>query len=230
MGLRRIIKNLVNSKKQNLPFLNESYSQEGEDLLLARIFENQTDGFFIDVGALHPQRFSNTFKFYKLGWRGINIDAMPQSMIEFNKIRPEDINLEIPVSDKKEVLSYYIFNEPALNTFSKEMAEERSKKEIYNVQKVVDIETRTLTDILDKYLPEGRAIDFLTIDVEGLDFQVLKSNNWEKYQPKMILLENELEIQEMIGSSIDLFMQAKNYQLYAKTVKTFFYKNKNFSI
>jgi len=230
MGLRRIIKNLVNSKKQNLPFLNESYSQEGEDLLLARIFENQTDGFFVDVGALHPQRFSNTFKFYKLGWRGINIDAMPQSMIEFNKIRPEDINLEIPVSDKKEVLSYYIFNEPALNTFSKEMAEERSKKEIYNVQKVVDIETRTLTDILDKYLPEGRAIDFLTIDVEGLDFQVLKSNNWEKYQPKMILLENELEIQEMIGSSIDLFMQEKNYQLYAKTVKTFFYKNKNFSI
>jgi FkbM family methyltransferase len=230
MGLRRILKNLFNNGKHTLPFLNESYSQEGEDLLLARIFENQMDGFFVDVGALHPQRFSNTFKFYKLGWRGINIDAMPQSMIEFNHVRPEDINLETPVSDKKQVLSYHIFNEPALNTFSKEMAEERSKKEIYNVQQVVDIETRTLTDILDEYLPEGRAIDFLTIDVEGLDFQVLKSNNWEKYQPKMILLENELELHEMIGSSIDLFMQEKNYQLYAKTVKTFFYKNKNFSI
>ena len=153
---------------------------------------------------------------------------MPNSMVEFNKVRPADINLEIPVSDKNEVLSYYIFNEPALNTFSKEMADERAKKPIYKVERVVDIATKPLAELLDEFLPEQQSIDFLTIDVEGLDFQVLRSNNWDKYLPKIILLENEMEIQEMIGSDIDIFMQEKNYQLYAKTVKTFFYKHQSF--
>lgn len=108
------------------------------------------------------------------------------------------------------------------------MADERAKKPIYKVERVVDIATKPLAELLDEFLPEQQNIDFLTIDVEGLDFQVLRSNNWEKYSPKIILLENEMEIQEMIGSDIDIFMQEKNYQLYAKTVKTFFYKHQSF--
>jgi hypothetical protein len=89
------------------------------------------------------------------------------------------------------------------------MADERAKKPIYKVERVVDIATKPLAELLDEFLPEQQNIDFLTIDVEGLDFQVLRSNNWEKYSPKIILLENEMEIQEMIGSDIDIFMQEK---------------------
>jgi hypothetical protein len=74
-----------------------SWSQEGEDLILQRIFEGQTTGFYIDVGAHHPRRFSNTFSFYRLGWQGLNIDAMPGSMVAFEKDRPPDINLEIGI-------------------------------------------------------------------------------------------------------------------------------------
>ncbi|MCJ0742379.1 hypothetical protein [Pedobacter montanisoli] len=136
MGLRRLIKNIINKNLPNsFEYLNEAYSQEGEDLVLARIFEHQQKGFYVDVGALHPKRFSNTFKFYKQGWRGINIDAMPGSMLEFDKVRPLDINIETPISNKNETLNYYIFNEPALNTFSKELAEERSNKAIYKIEK-----------------------------------------------------------------------------------------------
>ena len=57
-----------------------SFSQEGEDLVLARIFEGKKNGFYVDIGAHHPTRFSNTHYFYRRGWSGINIDAMPGSM------------------------------------------------------------------------------------------------------------------------------------------------------
>ncbi len=82
---------------------------------MSRYFENKkTTGFYVDVGAHHPLRFSNTYKFYKRGWHGINIDAMPGSMDLFNRLRHRDINLERAVSDSKQILTYYAFNEPAL--------------------------------------------------------------------------------------------------------------------
>lgn len=230
MGLKRLLQKLVQPETTVDIFQNVSYSQEGEDLVLGRIFEFQKKGFFVDVGALHPKRFSNTYRFYRLGWRGINIDAMPGSMALFREIRPEDINLEVPVSDKEEALDFYVFNEHALNTFSKEMAEERSQKEIYNIERVVKVQTRTLAGILDQQLPKGTSIDFLTIDAEGLDFQVLKSNNWEKYHPKVVLIESELDVKGMIGSEMDLYLEALDYELYAKTVKTYFYKHKSFNV
>jgi hypothetical protein len=134
MGLRT----LLGLKKKKYPlYLNESYSQEGEDAILYRLFENLQNGFFVDIGAHHPFRFSNTYKFYKLGWRGINIDAMPGSMEAFKAARPNDINLEIPVSDKEEDLPFFTFNDHALNTFSEELAKERDGKDIYKIDKVI---------------------------------------------------------------------------------------------
>src|SRR5690554_6253894 len=79
-------------------FSRKSYSQEGEDILLEKLFEGKNDGFYVDVGAHHPRRFSNTYLLYRRGWRGINIDAMPGSMAEFRRLRGRDINLEIPIS------------------------------------------------------------------------------------------------------------------------------------
>ena len=111
-------KQVINQYENSLAFSNLSYSQEGEDLILNRFFNNKENGFYVDVGAHHPRRFSNTYSFYKKGWRGINIDALPGSMVAFNKERPNDINLEIGISKKESELLYYMFNEPALNTFS----------------------------------------------------------------------------------------------------------------
>ena len=119
---RKVVRVITDLKNYYLDgYALKSYSQEGEDMILRRLFENQTKGFYVDVGAHHPIRFSNTYFFYKKGWRGINIDAMPGSMKLFNKIRPRDINIEKAISDKKEVLTYYVFNDPALNGFSKKL-------------------------------------------------------------------------------------------------------------
>lgn len=205
----------------------KSYSQEGEDMILRRFFENQKTGFYVDVGAHHPKRFSNTYFFYKLGWRGINIDAMPGSMTAFNKMRPRDINIEKPVSYTKQLLTYYAFNEPALNGFSKELSEKRDGKGNYFIESTKDIQTYTLEEILDNNLPKGQAIDILSIDVEGLDFDVLRSTNLEKYQPKVILIEIlDSSLADIHTSQIYNYVTAAGYEIYAKAVHTVIFNHK----
>ena len=108
----------------------------------------------------------------------------------FEKYRPRDINLEIPVGKDGEKLVYYIFNEPALNTFDKNRIEAIVSKSVYTLIREMEIQIRSLKSILDEYLPKGQNIDFMSIDVEGLDFEVLKSNDWKKYRPEILLVES----------------------------------------
>ncbi len=212
--------------QKNYSFHNLSYSQEGEDMILSRFFAGKSQGFYIDVGAHHPQRFSNTYYFYLQGWRGINLDAMPGSMATFNKIRPRDINLEIAISDTQQKLTYYAFNEPALNGFCKNLANEYENLEQYKIVSQHEIKTHTLNEILDEYLPQDQAIDFLSVDVEGLDYQVLKSNNWKKYRPRIVLAEalRTNSIAEASQSNVSLLMNEQNYQLCFKTFNTLIFK------
>lgn len=206
-------------------FSLKSYSQEGEDMILRRLFENQKTGFYVDVGAHHPKRFSNTFFFYKKGWSGINIDAMPNSMSLFNKIRPRDINLEIPISDKKQKLKYYMFNEAALNCFSKELAEKRDGKDNYKIISEKEMETSTLEEILEKHLPYDQEIDFMSIDVEGLDLQVLKSNNWRRFRPKFVLVEIlSSSIKDIANSKEYKYLAGFEYDFFAKAVNTVIFR------
>jgi len=210
----------------------KSYSQEGEDMILRRIFVNSNSGFYVDVGAFHPTRFSNTYLFYKRGWRGINIDAMPGSMKKFGSKRSRDINIEIPVSSEKKKLIFYAFNEPALNTFSSELANERDGKGGYKILFKKEMETKTLAEILEEFMPkEIKEIDFLSIDVESLDFDVLISNNWEKYIPKIILVEDlNFNYRNTNESQIAKYLDEKNYKFFAKTVNTLFFKHNSFEI
>lgn len=210
-------------------YITVSYSQEGEDLILNKIFAYQDKGFYVDVGAHHPKKYSNTYIFYKRGWRGINIDAMPGSMKLFNKIRPRDINIEKAVSDKKEVLTYYVFNQPAVNGFSKELSEDLDATDNYSIQFTKDIETLTLEEILDNNLRENQRIDFLSIDVEGLDYKVLKSTNLDKYRPRVILLEIlGSSLQEIEENEISHFLKAYNFSLYAKAINSVLFIDNNF--
>ncbi len=200
----------------------KSYSQEGEDMILRRLFEKKKTGFYVDVGAHHPRRFSNTYYFYRLGWNGINIDAMPGSMTRFRRFRRRDINLEIPISNEGAVLTYYEFNEPALNSFSRELSIGRqNKNDGYFIQREARLQTFTLGEILDKYLPMNTSIDFLSVDVEGFDFEVLKSNEWDKYRPTVVLVEilgsNWLDVE---SNEIVRYLKQYDYILFAKALYT----------
>jgi len=238
--IKKVIKKFIPKRyrksvreRKNLIFdgyATKSYSQEGEDIILKRIFEEKkTPGFYIDIGAHHPMRFSSTYYFYKKGWRGINIDAMPGSMKIFKKIRPKDINIEIAISDKKQVLTYYCFNDPALNGFSKGLSIERDNKGRYRIIDEIKMETLTLAEVLDAHVPENVEIDFLSVDVEGLDFQVLKSNNWSKYKPKVILVESlDFSFYNLDDSEIYKFLVNKGYHLFAKTINTLLFISNSF--
>ena len=209
--------------------INFSYSQEGEDILLLRIFGDQNDGLYVDVGAHHPKRFSNTYLFYKRGWRGINIDAMPGSMKLFHKMRPRDINLEMGVANQEGTRNFYIFNEPALNGFSAELSEERSLAENpYHVKEVIKVDVKPLRQILDQHLVGGgyQGIDFLSVDVEGFDLEVLQSNDWFKYRPKFVLAEVlNSSLHDLDQDPVVSFMRDQNYVVYAKLVNTVFFKD-----
>jgi len=113
---------------------------------------------------------------------------MPESMGIFRAKRPEDINIESGVAAQNGMMKYYIFNDGALNTFDSERALELDAIPKFRIDRVVDIQVRTLSDIFEKHLPEGREIDFLTIDVEGLDSEVIQSNNWSRFRPKIVIL------------------------------------------
>lgn len=205
----------------------KSYSQEGEDLILNRLFEKVDKGFYIDIGAHHPIRFSNTYFFYRKGWSGINIDATPGSMRLFNRLRKRDINIEAAISDSETELTYYMFDDPALNTFDRERTELITKEANYKLISKKVIKTSRLEKFLDYYITSKQKIDFMSIDVEGHDLKVLKSNNWNKYKPKYILVESlEKASFDVYKDPISIYLSNYNYHPFANTFNTLFYKLK----
>ena len=202
------------------------FSQEGEDVLLDRIFNEKKNGFFVDVGAHHPLIYSNTHKFFLRGWRGINIDATPGSMAPFKQMRHNDINLEIGISDSVEELNYYIFDVPALNTFSKERAQFLQSNSHYKLINTVLVNTKPLKQVFEEYLPSNQNIDFLSVDVEGLDYNVLLSNDWELYRPYIVLIEEfDSSIDKICRSNTCKFLNSKGYEFFSKTYNTVFFRD-----
>jgi len=215
----------MNFIDKSWPFYMRSYSQEGEDVILNNYFENTSGGFYVDVGAHHPFRFSNTYSFYKLGWKGINIDATPGSMVLFNKYRPKDINLEIAIANKNSKINYYVFDEPALNSFSYNISKTRNTETSYKINKIIKLKTHKISKILDDYLPIGCTIDFLSIDVEGFELEVLQSNNWVKYRPRYILIEIlEEDLIKLCKHVIYKYLKQKKYSVVAVTGRNFIFK------
>ena len=195
-------------------------------MILSYVFGTQSDGFYIDVGAHDPVRFSNTYCFYLRGWCGINIDATPGSMKPFNIIRPRDTNLERAISENPCKLTFHIFNEPALNTFDAALAKERDGISHFRLLETREIETQTLSRVLSEAVFERKIIDFMSVDVEGLDLSVLRSNDWEQFSPTYVLTEEFFaeNIERALRSPTATFMRSVGYVLFAKTAHTLIFK------
>jgi FkbM family methyltransferase len=203
-------------------FGSRTYSQEGEDFILARYFGSKPDGFFVDVGAHHPHRFSNTYLLYKKGWRGVNIDATPGSMRKFARFRPRDTNVEAAVGRVAGSATYYLFNEPALNTFDKELVAQRQFPP-WKVLEEVTLPVLPLAGILEKAVPAGQKIDLMTVDVEGRDLDVLQSNDWVRFRPKVVLVETlNRQLADLKAEPIIVFLESLGYAVWAKTFNTTF--------
>jgi FkbM family methyltransferase len=213
-----------------------SYSQDGEDILLRHAlfattpnYENYK-GFYIDIGAHHPFKHSNTMHFYEQGWRGINVEPTPEAINLFNTYRDRDINLNIGIGSTHETKTLYCFEDSALNTFDKSIAEENAGKDsAYTVLKTAEVEIYPLAKVLDQYLPEGVTIDFMSIDVAGLDLALLQSNNWDKYRPNFVLVEDVDSSSNKADLSYPVyeFLAGKQYEQVYKTPHTLLLRQKS---
>lgn len=217
----------MSSDNPDYQYEKRSYSQEGEDILLKRIFSEKNDGFYIDIGAHHPFRFSNTMLLYDRGWNGVNIEPNPDVIDLFRKNRTRDINICAAVSSKPQKMIYYRYHHPALNTFDETLVAERKKKPVSTEM----IQTTTLKELLNSHLMKGQHIDLMSIDVEGLDFEVLKSNDWDKYVPDFIIVELPLlDIPGVLEHPISVYLQEKNYVLHSKLWKSCIFQKQKPSI
>ncbi|MBX7131451.1 MAG: FkbM family methyltransferase [Fimbriimonadaceae bacterium] len=212
-----------------------SFSHCGEDRVLAYLFKKFPTGSFVDVGAFHPQTSSNTFLLYQRGWRGVNIDALPGAMELFKRMRPDDVNLELAISSREEILTYYkIGDRPhEMNGFSLEF--QSNLYADYGIKesdvREIPIRARPLSAVLDEHLPAGRSIELLTIDVEGMELQVLASNNWEKYRPVVVMTEHHQEMTaETYGLPTLRFLEAQNYRLICKLPNELIFLRRDFQL
>lgn len=208
-----------------IPWGRTSYSQEGEDIVLARILSQIPidNGFYVDVGAHHPTRYSNTYYFYRRGWRGINVDALPGTQRLFRRVRPRDITIECGIGDQAGLMPYYVFNEPALNTFSEREARQKDHHP-YHLVKTIQVPLVPLRMVLAEHMPPDTRIDFLTIDAEGFDHEVVMSNDWDRFRPKVVLVELlGTELEQVDAHPTAMVLRKYGYRLMAKTFNTYFF-------
>ena len=167
-----------------------SFSQSGEDLLIRYIFDQiQVEHpSYLDIGAHHPYYISNTALFYLSGSKGINIEPDPSLFSRFIEARPDDVNLNIAVSDKNGSADLLIFGESTLNTLSDTEAEDYVKEGM-SLKKRITVQTRTIQGIIKEYC-DGKFPHILSLDVEGLDLDILKQINYEESAPLVICVES----------------------------------------
>lgn len=180
----------------HLFYKKNSFSQEGEDIILNQIFNDKKFGFYIDIGAHHPIRFSNTHLFYLKGWKGVNIEADGSKIIFFKIFRKRDHNIHALVSTKDSIKKYFKFKESALNGILDTKRLITLKAKGIEPIEVLETPAKDINKILDKY--SNKTIDFISIDVEGKDHEILSHLNLKKLKPRVILVERSKEAIENI--------------------------------
>ena len=161
-------------------FIKKSfYSDGGEDKFIIGQFKKR-EGFYVDVGCHHPTRLNNCHLLYLNKWRGINIDINKVSIELFEVVRKEDINIHSAVSLKEKNIKFY---------YDKPLSLYNSLLKNKDLKFSKTVKSQKLTTILDSTKFKNTKIDFLSVDAEGKDLEVLKSLNFQRYKPRFICIE-----------------------------------------
>lgn len=209
-------------------FRKNSYAQCGEDIIVKFIFDSigVSKPSYIDIGAHHPHYLNNTAILYETGSRGINIEPDPVLFRKFERYRKEDININAGIGRENGMLDFYLMSSPTLNSFSRDASLE-AEKEGYKIVDVKKIQVFPLKEVLDKY-SETKFPDFLSLDVEGLDMDILTSIDFTNNAPIVICVETISFSNTGIGekdTAISRLLESNGYILYADTyINTIFVK------
>ena len=201
-----------------------SYAQSGEDLILAYIFRwiGIAKPTYLDIGAHHPTWLSNTYLFYKGGSSGVCIEPDLDCFENIRKHRKRDVCLNVGVGvGGAESLKLYVMTARTLNTFSREEAERCQNTRNYGdqrIERIIDVPVRSISEIMREYSSGG--VNLVSIDVEGLDFEILREFDFATYQPEVFCVET-LRYQEdgslKKNANLIRFMQEQGYAVYADT-------------
>lgn len=186
MGVRRALRRLGRSERDLRHVA--SHAQHGEDVRLARALPRR--GFYVDIGAGSPSLLSVTKLFYDRGWSGINVEPSAWWWSELNSARPRDVNLPLAISDTRgEIVLYDGEGEDAF--FSTVEAGVAQKLEAATTRRLHPrvVQCITLADVFDQHVRD-RVVDFMKIDVEGHERQVLVGNDWGRYRPRILVVES----------------------------------------
>jgi FkbM family methyltransferase len=197
-----------------------TYAQHGEDMIFVNYFHalGIQKPTWLDIGAHHPINISNTALLYKRGGRGVNIEANPNLIENFRKERTEDLNINIGIGPRAGYMTFYMIDKwSGRNTFDKHAAEEFVRQHPdFSITETMDIQVLTIDQAVERYCG-GRYPDLLTIDVEGLDYDILASADFSRSSPKIICVEVVSGGGDISGPMRELLGQ-RGYVVAAKTI------------
>ena len=204
-----------------------SYSQDQEDLFINDYFKNLDNGFYLDIGCYHPIKYSNTALLYNRGWQGINIDMNQTSIDLFNILRKKDKNICAAISSSNKKVTQYIDHiYSPVNTIDKNFSQVISKRLKTKPFSEKNIFTNTFSEIVKKNEIQIKKIDFLNIDVEGHDYDVLKGIDLLNIKPKIICIEIDNHEKNLSNQKIKNYLIKFNYKIIKSIgLNAFFEKN-----
>jgi FkbM family methyltransferase len=196
-----------------------SYAQCGEDVIARTAFDmlRIPRPSYADIGAHHPYHLSNTYLFYREGSRGVNVEPDPDLLRVIARARPRDINLNVGIGPVAGVLDLFIMSSQSLNTFSPREAAENESQGI-RILDTRKVEVITINDLFEQYL--SSAPDFLSLDAEGLDYEILCSMDPTRFRPLLICVETIIYATTGEGrkrEEIDCLMIERGYEKFADT-------------
>ena len=191
------------------------FGQTAEDVIL-KIYLPESKGYYIDIGAGRPITGSNTFAFYRRGWKGICVDPISTNTRLLKSFRHKDQVLNILIGEKEEAIDFWEFDPYEYST-----AQEAVALKVQNILgfRLLNLSKKAVKP-LSSIAPKCSGFDasLLSIDVEGFDLVVLKSNDWQRYHPRVICVEEwEKTMDENFNSKIADFLATHGYQRMAWT-------------
>lgn len=197
---------------------NISFSKSGDDIQLYKLLKATVPGTYVDVGCWHPLKYSNTYYFYLRNWRGICIDPNPELAALYRKFRPTDTFVNNAIGRQPGELTYYMLDDANSSMNTLDFSQIQKNRLESHVKKQLPVPLRPLADILTEQLKPGERLDFFDVDVEGLDLEVLQSNDWNRFRPKVVAIETNQSLHDDMNSHVTGYMAAQSYELVGKTV------------
>lgn len=210
-------------RRQFSDYSSKTWSQNGEDVLIDAYF-NKSNGYYVEIGAHHPRRYSNTYRLYQRGWSGLAIDPLPGLAEHFRRERPRDVFLNVGVGIRSESLTFFEFEDPAVSTFLRTQADAVVAGG-HRLRREIKIELQPIAEILAQNV--RRPIDFVSMDVEGMDEAIIEAWPFAMFRPRMFVVE--LLTYGDVPSRIPELLRAEGYEPYSRSGWSHLYTLQNFA-